>query len=232
MFEELTGLTGRVFFRDDDADSDLPQLRTLLDTFARRETPLNLAVIPGTLTPSGARLLREAHSRQPLSLHQHGWMHVNHEPAGRKCEFGVSRGLEAQRADIANGRERLAELLPDLTVPIFTPPWNRCTRDTHAALASLGFRAVSTLRSAAPTARLPLSDVSVTVDLFRWREGPVLRTESELTRLILAADQPCGILLHHKVMGPEAFRVVEALLDALGGSVHFHRMEDLCQSAN
>ena len=74
----------------------------------------------------GARAGRPAASR----VHQHGLAHVNHEPDGRKFEFGPSRTHEEQRADIEAGRRLLAERLGDAVEPIFTPPWNRCTRDT------------------------------------------------------------------------------------------------------
>ena len=38
-----------------------------------------------------------------VAVHQHGFAHENHEPQGRKCEFGPSRSRVAQRRDIAAG---------------------------------------------------------------------------------------------------------------------------------
>ena len=40
-------------------------------------------------------------------MHQHGYAHVNHEPEGRKCQFGASRSAAEQSDDIAAGRELL-----------------------------------------------------------------------------------------------------------------------------
>ena len=91
--------------------------------------------------PSWTPASRASCVQRPVGLHQHGLAHVNHEREGRKCEFGPSRDAAAQRRDIADGRERLAALLGDRVDPIFTPPWNRCTADTGAVLAELGFAA-------------------------------------------------------------------------------------------
>ena len=76
-------------------------------------------------------------------LNQHGWRHVNHERAGRKCEFGASRGYEQQLEDIANGRRRMNEAFGDGWSPVFTPPWSRRAEETFRALDQLGFAALS-----------------------------------------------------------------------------------------
>lgn len=205
------------FFRDDDADRDVPELRRLLDLFGTREAPLSLAVIPGTLTPEGASLLRAAASRMPLELHQHGWMHLNHEPSGRKCEFGPSREYTQQRDDIEQGAVRLKDLLNGFVSPVFTPPWNRCTASTCSALADLGFALLSRDRSpASDTAAIP--EIPIAVDIFHWKQGPRLKSPAEIEDEIIAAANatgPTGILLHHKVMSGEAFELIEQLVDAL-----------------
>ena len=54
------GRTVEVFFRDDDADDDLPNLHRLLDLFLGCSAPISLAVIPGTLTGSGRGTSRTA----------------------------------------------------------------------------------------------------------------------------------------------------------------------------
>ena len=130
-----------IFFRDDDADRDLPQLGRLLRVFEDHGVPLNCAVIPATLTEECASLLTRRGAW--LDLHQHGWQHANHETSGRKCEFGRSRSFAQQFDDISRGKARLDMLLGARWSPVFTPPWNRCTTDTYRALASLGFRAIS-----------------------------------------------------------------------------------------
>src|SRR6185312_1382232 len=106
---------------------------------------IDLAVIPQALTPSLAESLiaRGERSGGRLGLHQHGLAHRSHEPEGRKCEFGPSRDRDAQRRDLTEGRQLLMNLLPGRIQPMFTPPWNRCTRVTAELLAELGFRVLS-----------------------------------------------------------------------------------------
>src|SRR3954453_15945125 len=133
-----------VFFRDDDAGWHDDRLDTLLDVFARRGVPIDLAAIPVAMTPAlAASLLTRAERTQPLGLHQHGYAHVSHETEGRRCEFGPARPAAAQVADIADGRRRLVDLVVPALEPVFTPPWNRCTADTGAALVELGIDVLS-----------------------------------------------------------------------------------------
>lgn len=240
MFERLTdslaGSSPTVFFRDDDADTDLPELRTLLDTFHSRGVPLSLAVIPGTLQESGVQLLCAAAARQPLELHQHGWIHRNHELEGRKSEFGPSRSYAQQFDDIARGSARLKDAFGERFAPIFTPPWNRCTSDTRKALVSLNFRALSTtLSDRGIGSHAALAEMPVSVDIFHWRDAFRLKTEDEITSefINLSKKYPLGVLLHHKVMSKEAWQLLEQLLDALAkGRTRFQVMENQCPVAS
>lgn len=237
MFERLAELVAEsrptVFFRDDDADRDLPELRTLLDLFGTNAVPLGLAVIPGTLQEEGTRLLRSAAADQPLDLHQHGWMHLNHQPTGRKCEFGPARSYEQQYSDISHGKDRLNQAFGQLDKPMFTPPWNRCSGTTRRVLADLGFRAISTIQSDKTIGSLPgLAEVPVSIDIFEWKNGCRLKTPKELTHDFtgfLGRNLPIGVLLHHKVMSKDAWVLLERLLTALNSArAIFCRMEDLC----
>src|SRR5262245_16018259 len=90
----------RLFFRDDDVDEDETTLRRLLQLFLRRETPINLGVIPGRLTAACGELLAQYVSDAPalFELNQHGWRHLNHEREGQKCEFGPCRAYAEQLA--------------------------------------------------------------------------------------------------------------------------------------
>src|SRR5437763_217813 len=133
------------FFRDDDVGRADERLHPLLDLFSRHAVPIDLAVIPQALAPAVADVLctRIARASTPIGVHVHGFAHVNHEPAGRKCEFGPARDLAAQRRDLELGRRRVAELLGDAVAPFFTPPWNRCTETTGRLLRQLGFLVLS-----------------------------------------------------------------------------------------
>ena len=95
-----------LFFRDDDAGWRDDRLRRLLEIFDRFSTPIDLAVIPCALGDSLARELRRRRESSPVltGVHQHGLAHANHEPAGRKCEFGGARDEGVQRRDIEAGR--------------------------------------------------------------------------------------------------------------------------------
>jgi peptidoglycan/xylan/chitin deacetylase (PgdA/CDA1 family) len=198
-----------VFFRDDDAGWGDARLRELLDRFAAAGLPVDLAVIPAALTPA----LAEELAARPCGLHQHGYAHVNHQPEGRKCEFGAARGRERQRRDIEAGRRRLGELLGTRVDPIFTPPWNRCTRDTAEALAALGFAALSRESRAAPFGLPGLAELPVMLDWVRLEPGEIAR---RLAAAIRAAGGPVGVMLHHAVMDAGQMSRMSELLALLG----------------
>lgn len=230
--------TVNVFFRDDDVDDDEPSLHLLLNFFSELEVPLNLEIIPGLLTDSAVALLRRFHNRWPglFELNQHGWMHVNHERDGRKCEFGVHRSFDDQLADIARGREVLIQALGDAFSPVFTPPWNRCTEVTYQALDELEFRVLSKLRSKDPIVGYGFRELSVTLDLFRWKGGAVMKTPAEfigeLTAQLKDLDT-VGIMLHHKVMDEAAFGLLALLLKELRCSevIRFHTFRSLIKNS-
>jgi len=204
------------FFRDDDVGVADEKLYRLLDLFAMYRTPLDLAVIPDALEARLAKHLVERRLAAPdlLGLHQHGLRHANHEPSGRKCEFGASRSAPQQLADIAAGRARLVSLLADSLDPFFTPPWNRCSQATADALARLGFTVLSRDASAAPLALHGLAEVAVNADwmLAGAEEAPKL---AERIAQSVAAGDGAGVMLHHAVMSEEHLQALERLLDLL-----------------
>lgn len=232
------GQPANVFFRDDDVDEDDARLRDLLAAFLEAEVPINLEIIPGLLTAQAITRLRQAHAQRPdlFELNQHGWRHVNHEPEGRKCEFGASRNFDRQLADIRRGREVLLSAFGDAFSPVFTPPWNRCTEDTHRALDELGFVALSKLRGKRPVTGYGFRELSVTLDLFRWKGGATMKTPAEfISELIGQLREPgaVGIMLHHKVMDEAAFAFLRELLRELRGAeaVRFHTFQSLLNVA-
>ena len=209
------GVPLQLFLRDDDVTDDEPSLRRLLTLCARHTIPINLGVIPGRLTAAGIAVLNDYVQQQPglLELNQHGWQHVNHEPTGKKCEFGPSRDYAAQLADLAAGQAKMNEAFGAQWSPVFVPPWNRCTAVTARALAQLGFRALSRDAGQAP---LPdCREVPVTLDLFRWRGGAVLRAADELADELaqqIASTDRVGLLLHHQVLDDAAFALLDEWL--------------------
>lgn len=210
----------RVFFRDDDVDEDEATLHRLLSIFLKHDAPVNLEIVPGRLMNSAVRLLRQYRDLRPhlIGLNQHGWQHVSHEPAGRKCEFGSSRSFDEQREDISRGRAVLEAAFGTAFFPAFTPPWNRCTNETYRALDELGFEVLSQDQGKPAGAGYRFQEISVTLDLYRWRHGPVMKAPAEIINDLgrqLRESEQVGILLHHKVMDETAFEFLELLTSEL-----------------
>jgi hypothetical protein len=204
-----------VFFRDDDAGWRHDRLMMLLDLFAAREVPIDLAAIPLDASPALAAELCVRADGGLVGIHQHGFAHVNHEREGRKCEFGPSRDADAQLADIRAGRERLGELFGEALQPMFTPPWNRCTEDTGAALLELGVGALSRDRTAVALGVPGLAELPVQVDWFAKRKGERLGRAAVGEQLGARAAEPAplGVMLHHAEMEDEDMAATAELLD-------------------
>ncbi len=226
-----------LFFRDDDVDEDEARLRRLLELFLRHETPINLGVIPERLNRAAIELLNDYSGRHSslLELNQHGWRHVNHEPEGRKCEFGPHRAYPAQLADIASGQTRMNEAFGPRWFPAFVPPWNRCTAETATALDRLGFRVLSRNQAPPPFVGYGFRELPITLDLYRWRGGAKLRPLEELTQELvqqIVQEDRIGIMLHHKVMEDAAFALLRTLLTVMRRSetVRLHTFQSLLQA--
>ncbi|HEX5622067.1 MAG TPA: DUF2334 domain-containing protein [Solirubrobacteraceae bacterium] len=197
-----------VFFRDDDAGWGTDRLLALLDVFARQDLPLDLAVIPAALDDALAAELLYRVAAQRLYLHQHGYAHQNHEPNGRKYEFGPRRSPTQQRRDIEAGAARLEELLGNATEPIFTPPWNRCTADTGRALVELGFLVLSRESRAEPLGIDRLQEVPISVD---WKKTHAI---ARLARAIADGGR-VGVMFHHAEMDDAGLARAQELLTLL-----------------
>ncbi len=203
------------FFRDDDAGWDDEALWSLLDCCQAQEVHIDVAVIPIELDADRATALCDRAATGLVHLHQHGFKHVNHETAGRKYEFGPSRSHDQQLADIAQGRALIGGQLHPYVEPIFTPPWNRCTEQTAAALANLGFEILSRDRSAAPFGLAELAEVPVTVDWFAKTKGePWTREQvaNQIAQQIIDGAAPVGIMLHHAITNLEHLALIDQLL--------------------
>ena len=198
-----------MFFRDDDAGWANERLLALLDRFAEQALPLDLAVIPTELDDRLAAGLRARSATQPLGLHQHGFAHRNHEPDGRRYEFGAHRAAADQRADIEAGAARLRALLGDLVQPIFTPPWNRCTVTTGRCLVELGFSVLSREWRATPLELPGLDERPIRVD---WLKPEFIAHLSEAIR----DGGRVGVMFHHAVMDTDDIARADELLALLG----------------
>jgi hypothetical protein len=211
------------FFRDDDAGWDDVRLSALLDLFARHALALDVAAIPCAMTAELAAHLRARIDDAPdrVAIHQHGFAHLNHETAGRKCEFGGERPDALIQQDIVLGRRLLAELHGLPVGDIFTPPWNRCTVATGEALRASGFRVLSRDATAKPLGVAGLYELPVTVDWFARRKGVRLSLDEVGAQLARAASvssaAPVGVMLHHALMDEGEMRRADELLGLLAG---------------
>ncbi|GAB3668037.1 polysaccharide deacetylase family protein [Ramlibacter alkalitolerans] len=209
--------TVQVFVRDDDAGWEDDRLLALLDVTQRAGVAIDLAAIPAAIGPELAAELRTRIDAAPalVAVHQHGLVHANHEPEGRKSEFGAARTAAAQREDLELGRALLADWLGARVQPWFTPPWNRCSALTAALLAAAGFQALSRDRGAKPL-QSELPELPVDVDWSRhWREGGPAAVAAALAQALRAraADGAAlGLMLHHGVMVREERDCLAALL--------------------
>ena len=214
-----------LWWRDDDAQTATQDLEPLLELSTKFSVPVHLAVIPDLLRDS---LCARLEGCDTVSCLQHGFAHVNHEPAeAGASEFGDHRDIALQRRDLRAGwlslvRAQLPNLLPGVV-----PPWNRMSDPTLLELPGLGYRFISAFEG--PTASLPIAGLSrfnAHVDPMRWRHGGRFRgTEATLEFLTghLAARrtgqadlrEPTGLLTHHLLAGSDLWDFVSELLERL-----------------
>lgn len=212
---DTTSKPVQFFFRDDDAGLDNDPLWRLLDHSQDKAVHIDLAVIPIELDEHLANALCDRASTGMVHLHQHGFRHVNHETDGRKYEFGPSRSHDQQLADIAQGRAVIGGKLHPYVEPIFTPPWNRCTEQTAAALANLGFQVLSRDHTAVPFGLAELAEVPVTVDWFAKTKGEPWTRErvgTQIARQVTHGSAPVGVMLHHAITNDEHLALIDQLL--------------------
>ena len=96
------GLTAKFWWRDDDAITDTPQLRSLFDLARQTGIVPAIAVIP----ERADQALRTLLSSTACCVWQHGWGHYSHE-AG---EFGEGRVLDLMVHDAVSGQQALDRL--------------------------------------------------------------------------------------------------------------------------
>lgn len=198
----------RFFFRNDDAGWNDTRLFELLQTFAENNIPIDLAVIPTSISQPAATRLRTTIEADPdrVSLHQHGYAHLNHEATGRKCEFGETRPRDLQLADLKAGQHLLKDLFGPAVDSFFTPPWNRCTTTTAACLRQAGFTLLSRDTTAQKLNTDGLAELPISVDWFAKRKGVPL-TPTEIGAVLSAAaastQTSVGVMLHHALMDQE-----------------------------
>jgi len=196
---EAAGRIAAFWWRDDDAVAPTAALSELLDLAG--SVPLGLAVIPGLVRPELAAVLRGADG---VTLLQHGWLHVNRAPAGKKSEYPSGRAAAEVTAEIAAGRARLGALFGSRAVPVFVPPWNRMATELVSAAAEAGMVALSAMaagKTETGSSPLRLPTRHVHLDLTAWKGD---RPESAA---------PIGILTHHLIMDRATAEFMRRLIE-------------------
>ena len=207
------------FFRDDDAGWRDDRLFAVLDRFQARGLPVDVAVIPAELTPGLTRELEARMRHTGVRVHQHGYAHANHEPTGRKCEFGQSRGAAVHAREIAEGQRLMRDAFGPRLDPVFAPPWNRCVPQIADALVPLGFEVLSRDSTAEPLERADLVEIPVTVDWFGHHRG-IRWTREEMGEVVAASirrDRAVGVMLHHGVTDEADLAGIDDLLALVAG---------------
>lgn len=218
---DKAGQQVKVFFRADDIGFPGKKFFRLMDIFLHHRLPLCLAVVPCWLSVKRWEILREIDDKAPQlwCWHQHGWSHRNHEPYGKKQEFGPGRDQDEIKKDILSGREKLAGIIKDRFTPVFTPPWNRMDIRSLDILKESGYKAVSRQRKSARKEMIPdgLFDFFVNVDLHTRREVlPEDGWEALFDEFSDALQTGvCGIMIHHQLMNSACFDFLEILLGTL-----------------
>jgi hypothetical protein len=219
------GLRPRLWLRDDDAVTDSPALRQLIDWAAGWQIPLALAVIPRAADES---LVEFVFKQNCLTVLVHGWAHQDHEARPmKKTELGTGRALAAVVADVAAGIARIGELFGERMLPVLVPPWNRVREDLVPILGDLGYMGISTFGGR----RFPgagLIEANAHIDIMDWRErrGRLLPALiSELVRELKGRreagmpGEPVGVLTHHAVHDDRAQESLAKLAGLLDGHV-------------
>jgi hypothetical protein len=233
------GLRPALWLRDDDAVAPTPALDRLAALARTYRVPMTLAVIPARATQALADYLGDT---PLLSGAVHGWSHTNHAPAGIKTsEFPDTRSADDLEADLIRGRDRITALFDAAAARVFVPPWNRIGASGIAALATLGYRALSTFGpEPSPRAAPGIALVNTHVDIIDWKgtrggRDPVWLARETAIQLAAARTAGCrhvGILTHHLVHDETAWSFVSALFDetAHDQRVTWCRLGDLAAS--
>jgi hypothetical protein len=218
------GRKAALWWRDDDATAAGPELARLLETARELELPLCLAVIPGAIEESLPLALAGSAG---VSLLQHGYRHQNHARAGeKKIELGGARDCETALDDLRRGKAAGEEVFAGAWLPVLVPPWNRIAPEIAARLGEIGFCGLST-HGRRPDPPRGVRQVNTHLDILSWRPAPRFAGEEALLASLVqgleerrredaaGAEEPFGLLTHHKAHDSAAWRFLEMLLEKL-----------------
>ncbi|MFN7901369.1 MAG: hypothetical protein ACK5O1_00840 [Holosporales bacterium] len=200
----------KLWWRDDDATRDTPELRRLLDLSATTKIPLLLAVIPKLMDDSLVTLVRQ----YPLvRVVQHGVIHHNNAPQGHKKQELVA---DFDSTLLIKEKQRLKDAFGAQFRPILVPPWNRIDDELVKQLPDLGFNAWSAY--AHQETDFPLARRDCAADPICWGINDSrpfrgsYRTTATIIRALLQGWKHIGILTHHQDMDEQTWSYIRCLL--------------------
>lgn len=209
------GAIMEIWWRDDDAADDTPQLRRLLALRQRHDVPLALAVSPFLIQPALPQLLRE---QAGVDVLLHGLEHRNNAPPGAKRQELGYAPPDAFIAQLSQGLARHRAIFGDKACPVMVPPWNRIDQDIIPRLHDIGFVGLSTFGRRGGEQLAGLRVYNTHIDPVDWRGGKRLGEPALLVERIAAladAGEPVGLLTHHLIHDGATWRFVDRLLALL-----------------
>jgi peptidoglycan/xylan/chitin deacetylase (PgdA/CDA1 family) len=222
----------RFWWRDDDVGIDHPDFARLLELAARWSLPVALSVVPLRLAEATQAQIRGSAEATVL---QHGLCHRNYAPPGeQQSELGW-RDPDRIVQELIWGRMILENAFGTAFLAVLAPPWNRLDPCLLDRLPDCGFIGLST--SGRRRAAVPgLVQVNVHVDVVDWphsRPGDrrFVGEGSALAQLgaLMSADEPIGILTHHRHSDEAVWQFLARLLALLAGhpGAELHRAAEL-----
>jgi len=219
------GRQATLWWRDDDATEETPQLTQLLSLAAEYNVPVSLAVIPASATPGLATLFGSGPAETTVLLH--GYRHVNQAPPeAKKSEFPAKRDPDDMLGEIEIGLARQRDLFGGRALAVLVPPWNRIAGALVQRLPEAGIKGLSAYADNIFEVTDPPPDyvqVNAHADIIDWRGSRGFAGEEfslDLLRRHLAARRggssaltgPTGLLTHHLVHDREAWDFITRLL--------------------
>lgn len=224
----------KIFFRADDIAVPSKNFYKLMDLFLNYRQGLCLAVVPTWLTRQRWEAISgyAVKGKDIFCWHLHGYRHKNHESEGKKQEFGSVRPKNDLASDLIQGFNQLVSIIGEQAFPVFTPPWNRCSKETLVILRDMKFKAVSRSYGAIPESPDDLNEFPVHVDLHTRKDPSAeIGWENLMSELQIGLeDKICGIMIHHMKMNDQAFILLEYLLNLFSqvNGIEIVTFSDLC----
>ena len=211
------GAVMELWWRDDDAADDTPQLRRLLALRQRHGVPLALAVSPFLIRPALPALLR---GEPGVDILLHGLEHRDNAPVGAKRQELGHAPPDTFITPLREGLVRHRNAFGGKALPVMVPPWNRIDQDIIKKLHDIGFEGLSTFGPRGSDRLAGLCVHNTHIDPVDWRGGKRLAEPAPLVARIMDladAGEPVGLLTHHFIHDGATWRFVDRLLALMAG---------------